>query len=54
MEDKIGTIEPGRLADLVVLNRDYFTVPEAEIKQIRSVMTVVNGRIVHDTGMAKK
>ena len=29
---------------------DYFTVPEAEIKQIRSVLTVVDGRIVHDTG----
>jgi predicted amidohydrolase YtcJ len=54
MEDKVGTIEPGKLADLVVLNKDYFTVPDAEIKQIRSVMTVVNGRIVHDGGIAKK
>ena len=54
MEDKIGTIEPGKLADLVVLNKDYFTVPEVEIKQIRSVMTVVDGRIVHDAGVAKK
>jgi predicted amidohydrolase YtcJ len=54
MEDKVGTIEPGKLADLVVLNKDYFTVPEAEIKQIRSVMTIVNGRIVHETGVAKK
>ncbi len=54
MEDKVGTIEPGKLADLVVLNKDYFTVPDAEIKQVRSVMTVVNGRIVHDGGIAKK
>ena len=54
MEDKVGTIEPGKLADLVVLNKDYFKVPDVEIKQIRSVMTVVNGRIVHDTGIAKK
>jgi len=54
MEDRIGTIEPGKLADLVVLNKDYFTVPEVEIKQIRSVMTVVNGRIVHDMGVGKK
>jgi hypothetical protein len=29
-------------------------VPEFEIKQIRAAMTVVNGRIVHDTGIAKK
>jgi predicted amidohydrolase YtcJ len=54
MENKIGTIEPGKLADLVVLNRDYFTVPEVEIKQIRSVMTVVNGRIVHEGGVGRK
>ena len=53
MEDKIGTIEPGKLADLVVLNKDYFAVPDVEIKQIRSVMTVVNGRIVPNTGIAK-
>jgi predicted amidohydrolase YtcJ len=54
MEDKVGTIEPGKLADLVVLNKDYFKVPDVEIKQIRSVMTIVNGRIVHDSGIARK
>jgi len=48
MEDRIGTIEPGKLADLVVLDRDYFAVPDVEIKQIRSVLTMVGGRIVHD------
>jgi hypothetical protein len=53
MEDKVGTIEPGKLADLVVLNRDYFAVPEAEIRQIRAVLTVVNGRIVHDTRQSR-
>ena len=47
MEDKIGSIETGKLADLVVLDRDYFTVPEAQIKQIRSVTTMVGGRVVH-------
>jgi predicted amidohydrolase YtcJ len=49
MEDKIGTIEPGKLADLVVLDRDYFSVPEVQIKQIRSALTVVDGRVVHST-----
>ena len=48
MEDRIGTIEPGRLADLVVLDRDYFTVPDADVRKIRSVLTIVDGRIVHD------
>ena len=50
MEDKIGSIEPGKLADLVVLDRDFFTVPDAEIKQIRSVLTIVDGRVVYDSG----
>jgi hypothetical protein len=51
MENKIGAIETGRLADLAVLDRDYFTVPDAQIKQIRSVLTVVDGKIVHDAGV---
>jgi predicted amidohydrolase YtcJ len=47
MEDRIGSIEPGKLADLVVLDRDYFTVPDVQIKQIRSLMTIVGGSTVH-------
>jgi len=47
-EDRIGSIEPGRLADLVVLSDDYFTVPDERLKKIRSVMTVVAGKIAHD------
>jgi predicted amidohydrolase YtcJ len=50
MEDKIGSIETGKLADLVVLDRDYFTVPEADIKKIRSVLTIVDGKVVHQVG----
>jgi predicted amidohydrolase YtcJ len=50
MEDKIGSIEPGKLADLVVLDRDYFTVPDAQIKQIKSLMTIVDGKVVYDGG----
>jgi len=48
-EDDLGSIEEGKLADLVVLNSDYFTVPNEGLKKIRSVMTVVGGKIVHDT-----
>src|SRR4029078_1594341 len=54
MEDKIGSIEPGKLADLAVLNKDYFAVTDADMHQIASVLTVVNGRIVHDMGVGKK
>jgi predicted amidohydrolase YtcJ len=50
MEDKIGSIEAGKLADLAVLNKDYFAVPDQEIKQIRSILTIVDGKIVHDAG----
>jgi predicted amidohydrolase YtcJ len=49
-EDRLGTIEVGKLGDLAVLNQDYFTVKDEDLKKIRSVMTVVGGRIVHDAG----
>jgi len=51
MEDRIGTIQPGKLADLAVLDRDYFAVPDEQIKQVRSVLTVVDGLIAHDAGV---
>lgn len=49
-EDLLGTIEPGKYADLVVLSDDYFdedSVSDAEIRDITSVMTIVGGEIVH-------
>ncbi len=51
MEEKVGSIEPGKLADLAVLDRDYFTVPDSDIKKIRSVLTIVDGKVVHDSGV---
>jgi predicted amidohydrolase YtcJ len=53
MEEKIGSIEPGKLADLVVLDRDYFTIPDADIPKIRSVLTLLGGKVVHDAGALK-
>jgi predicted amidohydrolase YtcJ len=52
-EDTLGSIEPGKFADLVVLNKDYFAVPDEDLKQIRSALTVVGGQVVHDTGEVK-
>ena len=42
-----GTLEVGRLGDLAVLSADYFSCPEEVIAGIRSVLTVVGGRVVY-------
>jgi predicted amidohydrolase YtcJ len=48
-EDGIkGSITPGMLADVAILDRDVLTVPEEEIKETRSVMTIVGGDVTHD------
>ena len=45
-EDDLGTIEPGKLADFTVFDRDLMTVPEAEILQAKALMTMIGGEIV--------
>ncbi len=50
-EDQLGTIEEGKLADLVVLNNDYFASSNDDLKKIRSVLTVVGGNVVYDGGV---
>jgi hypothetical protein len=47
-EDDLGSIEPGNHADLAVLDRDFFTVPEDQITRTRSLFTLAGGRIVHN------
>jgi predicted amidohydrolase YtcJ len=47
-EGNLGSLAPGKYADLLVLDRDYLTVPEDEIKDLRPLLTMVGGRIVHD------
>ena len=49
-ESNLGSIQPGKLADLVVLDRDYLTVPADEIKDIKPILTMVGGRIVYEAG----
>ena len=46
-EKNLGSIEVGKLADLIVLDRDYLTVPADQIKDITSVMTIVHGRVAY-------
>ena len=50
-EDRLGSIEEGKLGDVVVLSDDYFDplrVPDEQIRKLRSVLTVVNGKLVHN------
>src|SRR6266700_4134789 len=46
-DDKRGTLEPGKFADLAVLSSDYLTAPIKEIGKIRSVLTMVGGKVVY-------
>ena len=48
-EDNLGSIEAGKYADIVVLDSDYMTVPEEEIRNIESVLTIVGGRVSYES-----
>jgi len=45
-EDKLGSLESGKLADLVIIDRDYLTCPEDDIRGIKPLRTIVGGRTV--------
>jgi predicted amidohydrolase YtcJ len=47
-EKILGTLEAGKLADLVVLGGDYMTVPEEKISDIPLLMTVVGGKVTFE------
>ena len=49
-EKRKGSIEVGKLADLAVLNADYLTIAEDQIRSIESVLTMVGGRVVYAVG----
>ena len=43
-QDRLGSLEPGKLADLVILDGDYMTVQEPEISELNVVLTFVGGK----------
>jgi predicted amidohydrolase YtcJ len=47
-EGNLGSLAVGKYADLLVLDRDYLTIPAGEIKDIKPLITMVGGKIVHD------
>jgi predicted amidohydrolase YtcJ len=53
MERHKGSLEPGKLADFCVLDRDILSVPPDEIHTLRNLGTVVGGRVVYDNGLRR-
>jgi len=47
LEDKIGTIETGKRADIAVWDRDIYTIPTDQIKEMKCLMTLINGEVVY-------
>ncbi len=46
-EEIKGSIEPGKLADLIVIDRDPLTIPPEELKEVQTVMTIIDGKVVY-------
>jgi predicted amidohydrolase YtcJ len=49
-QNLLGSLEQGKFADLLILDNDYFSVPERDIRKIKSLLTMVGGKIVHQAG----
>jgi predicted amidohydrolase YtcJ len=48
-EAELGSIAPGKLADLTVLDRDIFTIAAQEIRETQVAATIVEGKFAHRT-----
>ena len=48
MADQIGSIEAGKLADIVILNGDYMAGPDEELDQLTSILTIIDGKVAYE------
>ena len=46
-QNLLGSLERGKFGDLIILDSDYFTVPEREIRKVKSLLTIVGGKVLH-------
>jgi predicted amidohydrolase YtcJ len=53
LEDKIGSIEVGKYADIAVWDKDLYRVPAADVKDLKCVMTLFQGKVVHRAGLGR-
>ena len=47
LEDKIGTLEVGKRADIAVWDRDLYSVPSEQIKELKCLMTLLDGEVIY-------
>nr|WP_265181825.1 amidohydrolase family protein [Geomicrobium sp. JCM 19055] len=47
-EDRLGTLEVGKLADVIVLKQNPFTSSESELKEIKTALTIMDGKVVYE------
>jgi predicted amidohydrolase YtcJ len=52
-EDRLGSLEPGKWADFILIDRDYFEIPVSEIDDIRVLQTWVGGKLVYDAAIVE-
>ncbi len=48
LEEQVGSIEVGKFADMIVLDRNPFDIPETEISECKVQLTLLDGKVVYD------